>query len=746
MAALVNVVFVAAEALKRGLPWLYRATRATAEGVARAVDGIARGVTAVTRVVPPALGAVEARAVPALVWLGWALGATSAWALDRVARSCPPVGRAMARPVGAAVDALARASTAGARFVAPRLPRSGTVARVAFAFVVVVGAAAVVAQPALELAARMVDLDDAAPGGASFPPLDERSTVLAADGSVLAILHGEIDRRVVPLGQIPEHMRHAVITAEDRRFTEHEGYDPVGIARALTANLQAGEVVQGGSTITQQLAKQNYVGDERVLTRKASELVHAVALEQALSKDELLERYLNQVYFGRGAYGIAAAAEQFFALPPEELTIDQAALLAGMIRSPNALDPLDHPAAARQRRDQVLAAMAEEGYLDADTAAAAATQPAEVLEPRARVVAEPHVVEAVKREFLADEQFGETREERARLLFTGGLTIATTVDPRLQAAAAEAVTTHIRAGAGPTAAIAVVEPASGNVRALHSGADFAGEQFDYATQGRRQPGSALKPFVLAAAVERDGRLPTGLPGRSPATFTGPGLVEPWEVSNYRGADYGDLGGRDALVRSVNTAFADLIMDVGLDTVVDVAGRVGIDVDAAFGPADTRGPSIALGGLTHGVSPLELASAYGAFAHGGIHVRPHLIERVTERDSTAFMQHRPRAVRALDEDTNATMVEALQAVVRRGTGQRARLTGWEPIGKTGTTQDSADAWFVGAVPGLSAAVWVGHPDARTPIPGLTGGSLPAPIWRQLMTDALSDRDPVAFQDD
>ena len=726
-------------------PWLRRGARAAAGGLARVVDGIARATVVTARTVPPALAAVEAKAVPALAAVGRCAAAGSGWTVERIARCCPPVARATAGAVGTGVQGLAAVAAAGGRRLAPHLPRRRVVVGAALGCAVLVAGVAVLAHPILRLAARTVDLEDAAPGEAGFPRLDERSTVHAADGSVLAILHGEVDRRVVPLDLIPEHVRHAVITAEDRRFPDHGGYDPEAIVRALGANVRARGVVQGGSTITQQLAKQNYVGDARLLSRKASELVHAVALEQAFPKDELLERYLNQVYFGSGAYGIVAAAEHFFAVPPEQLTVEQAALLAGMIRSPNALDPRSNAHGVEQRRNQVLTAMVDEGYLDAAAAGDAVAHPVAVAPPRAREPAEPHVVEAVKREFLADPTFGDTREARARLLFSGGLTISTSIDPRLQAAAAEAVATHISADAGPTAAIAAVNPVTGQVRALHSGTDFAGEQFSIATQGRRQPGSAFKPFVLAAAMEKGTGMPRSLRGDSPATFAVPGHVEPWRVSNHRGADHGSVTGHEALVRSVNTAFADLILDVGLAPVADVAARVGIDVESALGPEATRGPSIALGGFTHGVSPLDMASAYGTFANAGIHVRPFIIERVVDARGAEVFSRRPHAVQALDEDINAAIGAALQDVVRRGTGTRARLRGWEPMGKTGTSQDNADAWFIGAVPDLSAAVWVGHSEERIPVGGLTGGSLPAPIWRDFMGHALHDVRPVAFRD-
>ncbi|HVM00173.1 MAG TPA: transglycosylase domain-containing protein, partial [Egibacteraceae bacterium] len=579
-----------------------------------------------------------------------------------------------------------------------------------------------------------------------LPGLRERSVVRAADGTALAVLADEFDREAVPLDRIPEHVRHAVLVAEDRRFYEHDGYDVNAIFRAALANFRAGGVEQGASTITQQLAQINFLTGEETIRRKLEEISVARALEGEYSKDELLERYLNQVYFGAGSYGVQAAAQQFFGVLVEDLTVEQAALLAGIIRSPGALDPRSNPEGAQRRRDIVLQAMADEGYLDAAEARRLRTAPVEVVPPRDRSPEEPYVIEAVKREFFNNETFGETVEERIELLFHGGLNVETTVVPRLQQAAAEVVNAAFPDSTGPTGALAAIHPVHGGVLALHGGKDFDEVQFDLATQGRRQPGSALKPVTAASALEQGIPPTTRLRGDGPASFDVPGAVEPFVVENFEGSNHGRVTMHEALVASVNTAFAQLILQSGVEETVDLAGRLGINIDRAFGPRETWGPAIVLGGLTHGVTPLEMASVYGVFANEGIHAQPYLIHRVTNPQGEILYEREPVAEQVLDPAVAAAMVDMLTDVVDRGTATRAQLPGLQPIGKTGTNDDRADAWFVGAVPVLSAAVWVGHPEAQVPVPGLTGGSVPAEVWRQFMERALDGVDVPPYAAD
>jgi len=629
--------------------------------------------------------------------------------------------------------------------ILPQLARrfGRPLARLALWAVLLIGLVAYATGPTLQLASTFVG-DDVTTAEA-LPPLQQRSTVVAANGAQLAVLHRGFNRRVVAIDRVPDHVIQAVISAEDRRFYDHDGYDAEAIGRAALANLQAGAVTQGGSTITQQVAKGTFTDGDRTFARKWNELVHAVALERRLTKDEILERYLNQVYFGSGAYGIAAAAEEFFGVSVRRLTVDQAALLAGVIRSPSSMNPRAQPDAAVRRRNAVLAAMAEEGYLtptQASKHAGAKLRLSKRRSPAQRPPTQPHVVEAVKREFLALPELGATRRQRTRLLYAGGVQITTSVRPRWQRAAAEAVRRYTD-GIVPDGALAAVDPRNGRVLALHSGAGADSAQFDLATQGRRQPGSAFKPIVAAAALSAGLSPDQPLHGDSPITLDLPGSSTPWRVGNYESGDHGSVTLAEAMAASVNTAFAQVAAAVGTDAIARTAGRMGIDVPRALGPKATRGPAVALGGVTNGVTPLEMASAYGVFATAGDHPPPHLITEVRAADGTVLYAGPETPRRALAEGVTAHVRGMLRDVVRDGTGTAARLRSWDAIGKTGTTQNHADAWFVGTTPTVSTAVWVGHPDAQRPVPGLTGGSYPALIWRAFNEAVLDPDDAKAF---
>jgi penicillin-binding protein 1A len=626
--------------------------------------------------------------------------------------------------------------------------RTATILGLVAAAIILVALLASLAGVRVMAAAAAVLPGTSVPDDLEFGDLDQRSVVVSSDGTELARLGPPESRDPVPLAEVSEHMVNAVIAAEDRRFHDHDGYDPGGIIRAAFANLRAGGVEQGGSSITQQLAKVNFTGGDQTLGRKAAELRYAVRLEDRYSKDELLERYLNQVYFGAQAYGVAAAAQEYFRVPPSELAPEQAALLAGIIRAPSALEPRGNPDAAKQRRDAVLEAMAEEGYLSRAEAQELIARPVEVAEPtegdHREEHREPYVVEYVTRHFIGDDRFGADEEEREQLLMSGGIEITTTIDVGVQELAREIVTARTeQLGEGPAAAIASVEPGTGRILALYSGGDFGELQFDLATQGRRQPGSAYKPFVAATALEQG--IPIGQPltGDSPAFFPD---VRGWDeegegVRNFEDADLGTVDLREAMVRSANTAFAELILMTGHEPVMELTDRLGINGESAYDEGD--GPAIALGGLGGGVTPLEMASAYATFAAGGTYARPHLIQRVVDRSGEELYVAEAETDDALDETVSAGMVELMRGVVDQGTGTAAAVEGWEVAGKTGTTQNNADAWFVGFAPVLSTAVWVGHPEAQVPMPGMTGGSVPATIFNDFMGAVLGTIDPVPF---
>ena len=663
------------------------------------------------------------------IWMVMAAGAALGGLVHRFAGSLTRI----APPAPAPED---HSDTADGEPEPQRRPRGRRLQVGAGIAVAAVFVAALVSGPVLRLAARPL-----APRVAKgLPAIDQRSTVLAVDGSTLASVHDGINREMVPLSQIPDLVRDAVLAAEDKDFWDHGGYDGEAMARALLANVRAGEVTQGGSTISQQLAKQNFAGADQSVLRKAKELLYAVALEEQLTKDQLLERYLNQVYFGSQAYGVVAAAAEFFGASLKDLSVEQAALLAGLIRAPSALDPRTDPDSATLRRNQVLRAMASQGAISSDTAARAAATPVEVLPARPADGTHRFVVEAVKREFLANPAFGATEAERRRLLLTGGLAIRTTINPHLQQAARTALSSvSDRLGSS----LVAIEPRSGAIRAMHNAGKAAVNQFDVALQGRRPPGSTFKPLAAAAALEAGMPQTQYLVGDGPIELDYRGAPQPWRVDNFEGAEYGPVALADAVIDSVNTAFAQIGVAVGPGKIADVARRLGIDVEQAMGPAERRGPAVALGGLSNGVAPVELASAYGAFAAGGAHAPPYLIEQVLGPGGKELYQAKPALRPVLDAPVNGILVDILQDAIAEGTGSAAALPEWEPLGKTGTSEKGADAWFVGATPVLSAAVWVGHPESTEPVRGLTGGTVAAPVWGKFMAAALRDAKPVTF---
>lgn len=603
------------------------------------------------------------------------------------------------------------------------------------------------------------------PSAADLSQLEQRSVVLAPDGTPMATFHAGINRHTTALEDLPDHVWQAVLAAEDRRFFEHGGYDVEAIARAALANARAGTVVQGGSTLTQQLAK-TVVGDDRTLRRKLAELRQALALERDLTKEELLATYLDLVYLGSGAYGVGAAAEEYFAVSAEELTVEQSALLAGIIRSPSALDPRVAPEAALERRNVVLASMAEQGWLTDAEAAALREEPLGVSETRSEALADPHVIESVRRELTCDpEATGGQRwptcdaglaraggpDSSARLdrLYTGGLEVTTTVDPALQATANDLIRERFPEPGGVTAAIVALDPRDGRVLVAASGRGFDEDEQHLPLQGRRQPGSAFKPLVMAAALEEGVAPGTRLEGDSGTTF-GEDELDPDEtwrtvgVRNFGDRDHDDPTMHEALTDSVNTAFADLILQVGAGEVREVAERLGVDEGAFVGAAGPEAnPSMALGGLATGTTPLELATALGAITQGGAVATPHLVAEVADAEGRVRYAADHALVPVLDDEVADDVTGALLAAVERGTGTAAQLPGWDVAGKTGTTQEQRDVWFVGATPTLVTAVWIGHPSESVTLTSATSSGTAAPLWRDFMEQALEGEDPQRF---
>ncbi len=573
-------------------------------------------------------------------------------------------------------------------------------------------------------------LDDPGIGSGSLT-----TTVYAADGSVIAEWHAGEDRRLVAYEQIPTDLINATVAIEDERFWEHDGVDARALARALVRNVDAGEIVEGGSTITQQYLKNVALSSEVSIDRKVEEAILAIRLEEGFTKEEILERYLNTVYLGAGSYGVGTAADRYFGKELSELTLGESALLAGLIRAPSATDPRRHPVAAVARRGVVLDKMLELGWASPTAVATARSEPVVLIDPVARSRSDyPYFVEEVKRRMLDEGALGGTVEERYEQLFRGGLEIHTTLDPRVQDAAEAAVAEVVGDGA-PSAAVVAIDPRTGHVLALVGGRDFYSEtnpsaQFNLATQGRRQPGSAFKPFALAAALDAGWSLDDVVSGGQSVAIATPS--GPWLVENYNGAVFPDLTITEATVYSVNVIYARIVDAIGPQRVVDMAAQAGITTE--LDPFH----SVTLGAQE--VSVLEMASAFGTFATGGVHVEPLFVSRVEDGAGNQLLDSLPIVTQALESAIANSVTAALTEVVRRGTGQQARI-GRVVAGKTGTSQQHHDAWFVGYTPEISAAIWVGFPDALIPMEypstsyTITGATWPAQIWARFASEAL-----------
>ncbi|MGH2692074.1 MAG: transglycosylase domain-containing protein [Actinomycetota bacterium] len=573
----------------------------------------------------------------------------------------------------------------------------------------------------------------------AFPRIPERSTIFAADGSVLSTLYLDENRKIIRLNQVNQVTRDAVLSIEDARFYEHPGLDVQGILRALIANIQTGEITQGASTITQQLARNVFsaIGTEETLVRKIHEARVAMRLEDVYTKDQILELYLNEVYFGRGVYGIGTAAEYYFGTKLSKLTLPQASMLAGLISSPETYSPVNDPDAALNRRNVVIARMATLGKITPEQAAEAAAAPlglhiTQIGNEQARF---PFFVEYLKSRILDDPRFGNTENARIKTLFQGGLEINTTLEPDLQRRGEQIVRSKFGTDAkGATSAIGAVDAETGAVLALVSGTDFHQSQVNLATgQGGtgRQSGSAFKPFTLVAALEN------GIPVGKVYKATSGQIVDctPYGPPNYRAVNAGDSSPsgqfadmRTATAGSINAYFVNLAIDVGAPKIVEAAERMGIE--SPLQPFC----SITLG--TSEVTPLEMANGFATLANEGVHCEPFAITRVTAPTGKVLLkQKKGQCEQAVDRDVADSVAGLLQLVVSEGTGTAANLGRWPVFGKTGTTNDSADVWFSGCTRQICAATWVGHPAARIPMPGAYGGTVAAPIWHDFMLVAM-----------
>jgi penicillin-binding protein 1A len=588
--------------------------------------------------------------------------------------------------------------------------------------------------------------------------------------NAIANFSAEEDRTNVRLEEVPAILIDAVLATEDQDYYEHGGIDPVGIGRALYQDVRGASASrQGGSTITQQYVKNAYLTSERSIVRKVKEAVLAVKLERELNKDEILERYLNTIYFGRGAYGVAAASRAYFGMDVREIGLGQSAYLAGLIRSPGGADALENPEEAARRRSTVLRAMKAEGYITEEERTFVEGSPIEsgVVPPRDRKglgrvegntadnnIGTKYFVEAVRRELA--ERYGEG------VLYGGGLRIYTTLDFDMQRAAWDAVTSTLDQPADPEAALVAVDE-FGHVKAMVGGREFEEDEVNLALGAAaggtgRGAGSSFKPFVLATAITQDISLNSKF--NAPASMTFPDVQgekpgEPWKVGNYGGTEQGVLDLVDATRVSSNTAYAQLMIEVGPENVARLANRLG--VSAKLPPVE----SLVLG--SGDVSPLDMAVGYSTFANRGVRNDPILITKVEQVDedgrTRVIHQAVPSGDRVLTEAEADLVTYCLQEVVKGGTGESASF-GKPAAGKTGTTQSNKDAWFVGYTPKLTAAVWLGYadpgPDGQVPtmdedspvsrsrgLNGVTGGSLPAEIWKKFMQRATEGEDVGSF---
>ncbi len=534
-------------------------------------------------------------------------------------------------------------------------------------------------------------------------------TLVAADGSTLANL-GELYGVPVTLKELPPDLPHAVLATEDRRFYDHFGLDLLGLARATYVNLKAGAIVQGGSTISQQLAKNIFLTPERTLKRKVQEVLLALWLEHQFTKDEILTLYLNRVYLGAGAYGVEAASERYFGKPASRLALPEAAMLAGLLKAPSRYAPTRDLAVSRERAAQVLDNMVEAGYLEPAQAEAAKRHPARLTGKRAVPQNVRYFVDwAVER---ATGFVGRTDRD---------LVIVSTLDAKLQRTAEKVLERalakegeSLRAGQG---ALLALTP-DGAVKAMVGGRSYAESQFNRATQARRQPGSAFKLFVYLAGLEA-GLTPDDVLRDEPIRIGG------WAPGNYGGKYLGDVTAREALAKSINTVAVKVAERAGRDKVLQAARRLGI------GGELPPHPSLALG--TGEVTLDELTAAYAAVANGGRGVWPYAIEEI--RDGDGHVLYRRRGIgpgQVIGDREVAYLDDMLSEVIRSGTGRAARLDR-PAAGKTGTSQDFRDAWFIGYTAQLVAGVWLGNDDG-SPMRRVTGGGLPARLWRDFMASA------------
>jgi penicillin-binding protein 1A len=588
---------------------------------------------------------------------------------------------------------------------------------------------------------KRCDLDNLRPVA-----IGQNTFVYAADDSFLGTIPAEKNRTPVELRAVSPYMRKAILAIEDRRFYEHGGIDMAGIIRAAWADVRAGKVVQGGSTITQQLVRNLYIGKEVTLERKVTEACLAIKLNSRWSKDRILQEYLNQVYFGNHAYGVEAAAQTYFSRRSRNLTLPQAALLAGLPQAPSVFDPFNKPERALARRNTVLRAMLENGdIMRAQFEAAIAQRDLGLKKGQLyKRIHEPYFFSYVREELL--------REYGANTVRSGGLRVYTTIDRRFQKLARKAITDTLYYKSDPAAAVVSIDPKTGAIRAMD--AVIPGRkalQFNLAAQSRRQAGSTFKTYVLAEAIEQgadpDSTYYTSAPFYYRPDPIGDCDTNWWCVETYGNDYYGSSSIHSATLRSDNTVYAQLTLDVGPENVAEMAHKLGVRSSLKTREG-AYVPSLGLGAM--GVSPLDMASAYATFAAGGMYSRPMAITKVVLPDGKVDESAGwgvPERRRVIQDGVAYEVTKILRDNINAGTGTGANIPR-PAAGKTGTTERHSDAWFCGYTPDLSTTVWVGYPQGEIPMESVhgisvAGGTFPAQIWRLFMQPALQNEPAREF---
>lgn len=557
----------------------------------------------------------------------------------------------------------------------------------------------------------------------------ETTYIYDMKGKVLDNLHEEVNRERVPLKKISPEVKLAVLAIEDSHFYLHNGVNPNSIGRAFFANYQSGGVVQGASTVTMQLVRNIFLTKERAFDRKLAEVILTYRVEHTFSKDQILEMYLNTVYWGHNNYGIQTAAQSYFNKSASEINLAEAAVLAGLIQAPEEYSPFINYEKTKARQAVVLDRMAKLGWITKKEAEAAKKEPLFVGKPTSWQPSKlPYVTDAVTAEL--NNRFGEAA------VFKGGMRVQTTVDFNFQRMAEETLKKaheelKSRKLEKSQIALVAVDPRTHYIKAMVGGVDYKQSQLNRTIQSYRQPGSAFKPFVYYAAFATGKYNPFSVVLDTPVSYPdGDRLYSP---RNYGGGFMGPMTIRDALIKSRNVPAVRIGRAVGMKNVVAAAHKVGVSSPL---PAVT---SLPLGAV--GITPLEMANAYATFANNGLYAKPSMIVRVTDTSGNILLENIPRPQQVLDPWATASLTTVLKGVIEEGTGRAAQLTR-PAAGKTGTTSDERDVWFVGYVPQLSTAVWIGNDDYTPLGEGITGGGFAAPIWKEFMSQALAN-EPIMY---